>query len=120
MNPTRSRRLVEQGIRLALQQSWLMAPPETGHHLVMGIKLVNGGPTFTVHLSKLTEERLIELSSGKLTTDQIHGTVKRAGHFPVFTFVLDGDDAYSEITEVRIDVDRVGSDRPFQSANRGR
>lgn len=120
MNPVRARRLVEQGIRLGMSHGWVMAPPETGHYLVMGITLTDGGPTFSLRLSKLTEEQLIDLSGGTLTTEQIHRTVKRAGHFPVFTFVMDGDDGYSEITEVRIDVNRVGSNRPFESATRSR
>ena len=119
MNSVRAKRLIEQGIRMLVARGWGLAPPEAGQYLTMGIMLVNGGPRFRLTGAKLTPEQLFDLSGGKLTPESITVPLTRSDHVPVFSVVIDGEDVYSEVTELRVDVRRVGGERPFQARQEG-
>lgn len=104
---------------MLMARGWGLAPPETGRYLTMGIELVNGGPRFRLTGAKLTADQLFDLSGGKLTPESISVPLTRSDHVPVFSVVIDGEDVYSEVTELRVDIARVGAERPFQASKEG-
>lgn len=114
MNEQRAKRLIQRGIGMAVARGHLWAPPESGQYQIMLIELIDGGPRFRMQLAKLDAEQVSRFSKGQLTGADIERVMTRRDHFPLLAAVVDGDDLYSEVTELRVDVARVGQARPFQ------
>ncbi len=114
MNEQRAKRLIELGVKMALARGHLASPPDDGRYQTMLVELVEGGPRFRMMLAKRTADEVLNFSRGKVTAERIQATMTRRDHFPLLSAVVDGEDMYSEITEMRVDVNQVGTAKPFQ------
>lgn len=103
MNKDRAQKLIRNGIATLINKGRLLSRPEDGRYYAMLIELIEGGPSFRLIFSKLSAAEVSKFSGGEVTAAQVEASLQNRGHFPVLSAVADGEDIYSEVTEMRVD-----------------
>ncbi|HNN92153.1 MAG TPA: hypothetical protein PKI03_07795 [Pseudomonadota bacterium] len=104
MNPQRAQRLIKRCIGEAVSKGYVMSPPDTAKHWALFILLEDG--KFEAMVAKLTAADLSTWTKSRLTAVEIEArSAQRSlpGSFPVWCAVIEGEDVYADVTEVRVD-----------------
>jgi len=104
LNAERAQRFIKRCIEEAVSKGHVTAPPDTAKHWALFIFVEHG--EFEAMVVRLSAADLAEWSKGKLTVAQIeaHSSKRNLpGSFPVWCAVMEGEQSYCDVTEVRVE-----------------